>query len=113
AFRAMRQRLGVSDPPMCSTWVNIAFSNHAIAQLVGKAEAGAFGDQSFRQGLASRSTFLGDPTDPRHPGHAKHWKVGGPRNEADILVIVAADDPHHLETMIKAIKDEAARDGLK
>ncbi|MDM0109061.1 Dyp-type peroxidase [Variovorax sp. J22R24] len=113
AFRAMRRRLGVSDPPMCSTWVNIAFSCHAIAQLVGKDDAAAFGDQSFRQGLAARSTFLGDPTSPRHPGHAKHWKVGGPRNEADVLVIVAADHPSHLETMVDAIKAEAARNTLK
>ncbi len=113
AHRAMRLKLGVANPPMCSTWVNIAFSCAAIARLVDKAHAAAFGDESFRQGLAARSTFIGDPTDPRRPGHVKHWKVGGPRNEADILVIVAADDLHHLDAMVEAIKREAAAGTLK
>lgn len=112
AHRAMRLRLGVADPPMCSTWVNIAFSCDAIAQLAGKADAQAFGDMSFRQGLAARSTYLGDPARASEPGHVKHWKVGGPKNEADILVIVGADDVHHLDTMVQAIAREASRQGL-
>ena len=113
AHRALRLRLGVSDPPMCATWVNIAFSCRAIELLVGKADAAAFGDQSFRQGLAARSTYLGDPTNPSHPGHRRRWVVGGPRNEADILVIVAADDPEDLVTLADAIKRRAAASGLR
>jgi Dyp-type peroxidase family len=113
AHRALRLRLGVADPPMCSTWVNVAFSCHAIAQLAGKADAQAFGDESFRQGLAARSTYVGDPTNPRHPGHVKHWKVGGPKNAADVMVIVGADDVHHLDTMVGAIAQEARRHGLR
>jgi Dyp-type peroxidase family len=113
AFRAMRLKLGVRNPPMCSTWVNIAFSNGAIAKLAGPADAAAFGDQSFRQGLAERSPFLGDPSSAREPGHRKHWKVGGPKNEADILVIVAADDLHHLDAMVDAIKQQAGAGRLK
>ena len=83
AHRALRLRLGVKEPPMCATWVNIGFSYNAIAQLVGKADAEAFGDQSFRQGLAERSTYLGDPTRRSNPGHRSRWLVGGPKNEAD------------------------------
>lgn len=113
AYRAMRLKLGVKDPPMCSTWVNIAFSCDAIARLAGKADAAAFGDRSFRQGLAERSTFLGDPTKGSEPGHRSRWKVGGPKNEADILVIVAADDTHHLETMVEAIRQQARLRTLK
>ena len=112
AFRALRLRLG-AEPPMCATWVNIAFSHHAIELLVSKAEAAMFGDQSFRQGLAQRSTYLGDPTRPSNRGHRSRWLVGGPKNEADILVIVAADDPEDLVTVVDSIKARAATSGLR
>jgi Dyp-type peroxidase family len=113
AHRAMRLRLGVKEPPMCATWVNIAFSHRAISVLANGADADAFGDQSFRQGLAARSTYLGDPTSFRHPGHRKRWVVGGTRNEADVLVIIGADDEEDLETMTNAIKRQAADYGLR
>lgn len=112
-FRALRMRLGISNPPMCSTWVNIAFSHDAIAKLTGKAQAAMFGDQSFRQGLSERSTYLGDPSSARHPGHRTRWCVGGPRNAADILVIVAADDVGHLKDVSDAIKARAAAAGMQ
>jgi len=83
-------RLGVQEPPLTACWVNIGFSHAAIARLVSQADADMFADMSFRQGLAERSTFLGDPSDGTHPGHRWHWVVGGPENEAEILVIVAA-----------------------
>ncbi len=113
AHRALRARLGVREPPMCATWVNIAFSHNAIAKLVNKADAEAFGDESFRQGLAERSTYLGDPTRTAHPGHRSRWVVGGPRREADILVIVAADDPEDLVTVVNAIRARAAAARLR
>jgi Dyp-type peroxidase family len=113
SHRALRLRLGVKEPPMCATWVNIAFSHHAIELLVNKADAEAFGDQSFRQGLAERSTYLGDPTDRKHPGHRQCWVVGGPKKEADILVIVAADDDEDLVSTADAIKRQAAAFGLR
>jgi Dyp-type peroxidase family len=111
--RALRKRLGVREPPLCATWVNIAFSHDAIAALTSAADAGAFGDASFRQGLAERSTYLGDPTKPSHPGHRGRWVVGGPKNEADVLVIVAADGPADLELVADAIRRRAADAGLK
>jgi Dyp-type peroxidase family len=107
AHRALRLRLGVKEPPMCAAWVNIAFSCRAIALLAGQANAGAFGDLSFRQGLAARSTYLGDPTSRKQAGHRSHWVVGGPKREADVLVIVAADDLEDLEMLVKAIKKRA------
>ncbi|HEU4834240.1 MAG TPA: Dyp-type peroxidase [Pyrinomonadaceae bacterium] len=107
SFRAMRHRLGV-NPPMSATWVNIAFAYRAIQVLASEADANAFNEQSFRQGLAARSTYLGDPTDFKNPGHRKNWVVGGPSSEADILVIVAADDPKDLERMVNLIKRNAA-----
>jgi Dyp-type peroxidase family len=110
--RALRLRLGVKEPPMRATWVNIAFSFRGIEMLAGTAEAEAFRDQSFREGLAARSTYLGDPTDPKHPGHISRWIVGGPEQEADVLVIVAADDNGDLVSSVQRIKHRATHSGL-
>ncbi len=106
ALRSARRRLGI-EPAMCSAWVNIAFSQHAIEVLAGRDDAAAFGEESFRQGLAARSTYLGDPTRNSHPGHRNKWVVGGPKNEADIMVIVAADDPEDLVNLVNMIKRRA------
>ena len=81
AHRTARQRTGEREPPLNSVWINVAFSFDAIAALAGRAEAAKFGDQSFKQGLAARSAYLGDP-----PGAARGWPVAG-----DVLVIVGAD----------------------
>ena len=113
--RALRLRLGVREPEpqMRATWVNIAFSYRGIELLAGTAEAEGFGDQSFRQGLAARSTYLGDPTDPEHPGHRSHWVVGGPEQEADVLVIVAADDHGDLVSSVQRVKNRARQSELR
>jgi len=101
--RARRLAEGVREPKgLVATWVNIAFSHAAIGLLAGD-RAGDFGEQSFRQGLAARSTHIGDPTSPEHPGHRANWLVGGPHNEADILVIIAADRSADLEEKVAEI----------
>lgn len=109
AFRALRLKLGVREPGLKATWINVAFSYGAIAKLAGKEQADAFGELSFRQGLAERSTYLGDPTDPAAQGHRRNWVVGGPKNEADVLLIVAGDDPADLAATVEALKEEAVR----
>ena len=111
-FRAARLRLGVREPGMTSTWTSVALSHNAIAALAGPGEAARFGDHSFRQGLAARSAYLGDPSDPAHPGHRDHWVVGGPTTDADVLVIVAADVPDDLEAAVAAIVGSAGQHGL-
>jgi Dyp-type peroxidase family len=106
--RAQRLRLGVAEPPgLEATWINIAFSGRGIEKLAGAASLEAFGEQSFRQGLAERSTYLGDPTDPAYPGHRSHWKVGGPHNEADILLIVASDTTEGLAGAVQRLRSSA------
>jgi Dyp-type peroxidase family len=112
AHRALRLRLGF-EPPMCAAWLNIAFSADAVARLASPADAAAFGDESFRQGLAARSTYLGDPTSPRHAGHRGKWCVGGPKNAADILVIAAADDAEDLANHVATVKQHAADSKLR
>lgn len=46
---------------------------------------------AFKSGLVARSSFLGDPTDPKSEGHPINWMVGGTGQELDALVIVAGD----------------------
>ncbi|MEV8372763.1 Dyp-type peroxidase [Kribbella sp. NPDC056861] len=111
-FRALRLRLGVREPGLSATWTAVAFSFRAIAALAGDADAQAFGEESFRQGLAERSTYLGDPTDPAQRGHRANWVVGGPDNEADALVIVAADNIKDLDTAVEEILEEAGAQGI-
>ena len=113
SHRRLRLRLGIAEPRLHATWINIGFSRDAIAKLVDERTADAFGDESFRQGLAARSTYLGDPSDPRQAGHRSKWVVGGDRNAADILVIIAADDPGHLRRMVDEVKSSATGDGLR
>jgi Dyp-type peroxidase family len=122
AFRAARLRLGVRDPgvaedgsrapELTATWTSVAFSCRGIALLAGAAEMARFGDESFRQGLAARSTYLGDPTDAAQPGHRDRWVVGGPQNEVDVLVTVAADSVEDLETAVSMAVSTAAQHGL-
>jgi Dyp-type peroxidase family len=105
--RALRLREGVRETALRATWVNIGFSYDAIKTLVSAGDADAFGDESFRQGLAERSTFLGDPVEKSHLGHRENWRVGGPGNEADIIVIIAADDSGSLHETAGLIRDRA------
>ncbi|MGQ0772913.1 MAG: Dyp-type peroxidase [Pseudonocardiales bacterium] len=110
-YRARRLAEGVRAPAgLTATWVNIAFSHPGIRTLAGADEAKRFGEESFRQGLAARSTYLGDPTSAEHLGHRDNWVVGGPDNEADVLVLVAADDEHDLTARVEEIRD--GLDGL-
>ena len=106
-YRSKRFLLGRHNTYLCSTWVNIGFSHHAIELLAGKAEADAFGDRSFQLGLTKRSSYLGDPTARGHDGSPRKWKVGGPKNEADIVLIVASDHASVLDDLVDLLKDRA------
>jgi hypothetical protein len=47
--------------------------------------------EAFRQGLAARSAFLGDPTSQGDEGNPSNWKVGGPGHDLDALIVVAGN----------------------
>jgi Dyp-type peroxidase family len=87
-FKELRSRRGASQT-IQATWINIALSYRALAQLAGDAEL--FIDGSFKSDLAARSARLGDPTDPAAEGHPQNWLVGGPDNQADVILIIASD----------------------
>lgn len=103
-FRELRARLGRDPHGFCATWMNIAFSAGALAALTSPEDVDEFTDSFFKDGLALRSSELGDPTDEAAEGHPDHWVVGGRRNPADILVIVASDSPTVLAERVAQVK---------
>lgn len=112
-YRSKRFLLGRHHTSLCSTWVNIAFSRRAIAQLSTPADADAFGDRSFQLGLAARSSYLGDPTASTHAGAPPSWKIGGPKHDADIVVILASDHVSVLDDLVALVTHQAQHAGLE
>jgi Dyp-type peroxidase family len=112
-YRSKRFLVGRHNTYLCSTWLNIGFSRRAIELLASKADADAFGDRSFQLGLAQRSSYLGDPTSPSHQGSPRRWKVGGPKNEADIVLILASDHVSVLDDLVDLVKLRASAAALR
>jgi Dyp-type peroxidase family len=92
-FERTRRRRGAEGAVM-STWINVALAAGGLARL--GADPGAVTDRAFRDGMARRAAVLGDPVDPRAPGHATRWRFGS-EPVADILLIVAGDDGERVE----------------
>lgn len=134
-FKEIRRRRCAETRTVQATWVNIALSFRALqllteddATLKSSAQefpdyqkwaddpdvlkADAFKDEAFKQGLQARSIDLGDPRDAE-PGEAideiegnrYNWLVGGPNNEADVVVIVASDSPAELAAEVVRIEE--------
>ncbi len=67
----------------------MGFTFHGLQKLTPGAVS--LPSDAFRQGLAARSAFLGDPLDPKDEGNPANWKVGQPGHDLDALVVVAGD----------------------
>lgn len=98
-------------------WLNLAISYAGMVKLVGddatrRAEVEQFEDEAFKCGLAARSALLGDPIDSNDKGNPANWVVGGPKKEADLLLILAADDEQSLVSLAAELSDGAASAGL-
>lgn len=93
SYRAMKLRRGC-DPELTALWVNIAFTAQGLTKLVGAAEVERF-ETAFRIGAAARAATLGDPS--CGAGSPAAWCVGGPENEPDAMINVAADLELHLD----------------
>jgi len=104
-FRRQLQKFRPTKSEQClkATWLNLAFS-HAALDLLGALKDGDFKDAAFREGLWRRSKDLGDPTNPKSEGYQGNWCVGGEKNEAHLVVIVASDDPQDLAVEIGRIR---------
>ena len=103
-FRELRLRVGRDPQGFSATWLNIAFSASALEALTSAEEVAKFSDSFFRDGLAARAGDLRDPADPASEGNPNHWVVGGPHNEADIMLIVASDRPNALAERVAQLK---------
>ena len=106
-FKEIRFRRRRDTAAVKSTWVNIAFSHAGLKKLataIPDLLKTDFKDQAFKNGLAKQSEGLGDPTNPAAEGHPNNWVIGGTKNEADVVLIVASDDPHDLESETSRIE---------
>jgi Dyp-type peroxidase family len=88
-FEQTRQRRG-AEGSVHSLWVNIAFSAAGLSKL--GIDPVDIADAAFREGMSRRAALLGDPVDPRMPGHVSHWRFGGAEPVPDILLLIAGDD---------------------
>ncbi|PSB32824.1 Dyp-type peroxidase [Stenomitos frigidus] len=134
-FKEIRRRRSAETRTVQATWVNIALSFRALQLLTEDDEtlrslacefpdyqqwaddlavlkADAFKDEAFKQGLQARSIDLGDPRDAEAgedpeaiEGNRHNWLVGGPKNEADVVVIVASDSPAELAAEVARIEE--------
>ena len=100
-FRIQRVRLGRDPDGMIATWANIAFSYPALSLLTSKAEADGVPDSSFRDGLAARSSILGDPPPHGSTDPTAEWVVGKDATAPDVLLVVASDDPDQLRNRME------------
>lgn len=103
-FKALKIRQGRDPVGLIATWVNIAFSAGALKALTSPEDVEKFTDAPFLDGLAVWSGELGDPSDANAEGHPKRWVVGGPQNEADIVLIVASDSAAILAERVMQLK---------
>ena len=98
-------------------WLNVAFGFAGLGKLVSPrpgfaTDVGKFTDEGYAAGLAARSALLGDPTDPASPGNRSNWVVGGPGNEADVLVVLGADRTATMTALVTKVSRRATSSGL-
>jgi len=110
-YKALRTRRGYAT--VQATWVNIAFSYGALQRLTAGTPAelrdgNDFLDPAFREGMASRADVLGDPLIPDAEGNPARWLIGGPGNEAEILLIIQSDSAEELRETVISIKSRLA-----
>jgi Dyp-type peroxidase family len=71
-----------------STWLGISLSYNLLKDL--NRESNQFTDKAFVDGLLDRSSSLGDPTTGAFS--PQNWLVGGPKNQADVMMMIESDD---------------------
>ena len=108
ATRARRKREGTVK----STWMNISFSYDMLTRL--NDEAVQFGMRHSARGWRGDRVF-GRPH--QGPHRAANWLVGGPDNEADVMLMIEADDRADMLDEYSRIHDSidamVADDGLR
>jgi Dyp-type peroxidase family len=108
-FRAKRTPAARSG--MKTVLTAVGFSYQGLLKLTPGATD--IPSVAFRDGLAVRSAFLGDPTDPKSEGSPGNWKVGGPGKELDAMFVVAGDTRAAVDTRAEQLKERIKAAGLK
>lgn len=107
-FKEMRFRRQTECNTVKATWINVAFSFAGLQKISKQAkglELDKFKDEAFRQGLAARSGMLNDPSDSAAEGNAKNWRIGGPGNEADLVLILESDTESDLFNEVERVEN--------
>jgi Dyp-type peroxidase family len=91
--------------------VGMAFTYRGLRKTT--LGAASLGSDAFRQGLAARSAYLGDPVGLKDEGNPKNWKVGGPGNELDALIIIAGDTRPQVDKRATELARIIQKAGLK
>lgn len=110
-FKELRFRRQQESHSVKATWVNIAFSHAGLVKLTKDTpldvtkEGQQFTDQAFVEGLSKRSALLNDPTDANAEGNPNNWVIGGPGNEADIMLIIQSDDREDMFAQVQALEE--------
>lgn len=91
--------------------IGLGISFHGLQKLT--PGAAALPSEAFRQGLAARSAFLGDPIVPRDEGNPVNWKVGAPGRDLDGLIVVAGDTRETVDERSAAVTELAKNAGFE
>jgi len=108
-FRQRRQARSRSGRNTALTAVG--FTYQGLTKLTPGASA--ISSEAFRQGLAARSAFLGDPTHPKDEGNPNNWRVGGVRTELDAIFVVAGDTRSAVAARVKQLAQRITSAGSK
>ncbi|MGC9949069.1 MAG: Dyp-type peroxidase [Bryobacteraceae bacterium] len=109
-FRVAKAAAG-PKPPAAKALLGIGFTFQGLQKLTPGAVS--LPSEAFRQGLAARSAFLGDPADPADEGNPKNWKVGAPGRDIDVLFIVAGDTRAAVDERAAALAGRIEKAGLQ
>lgn len=99
-YKSIRFQEGRETGTVKATWINVAFSFAGLKKLeTPDLRLDDFRDEAFRAGMLKRSQagVLGDPVGKGTAGDPRKWVIGGPGNEADVLLTLAGDERDDLD----------------
>jgi Dyp-type peroxidase family len=91
--------------------VGLGISFHGLQKLT--PGAAAIPSEAFRQGLAARSGFLGDPQNVKDEGNPANWTVGAPGHELDGLIVIAGDTREMVDERSRAVAELSQSAGFE
>jgi Dyp-type peroxidase family len=105
------EKASKSKSPANAVLTAVGFTYQGLRKFTPGVES--IPSEAFRQGLAARSSFLGDPIDLKNEGNPANWKIGGPGNELDALFIIAGDTRTLVDEHARQLEERIKREGLR